>query len=298
MASNLLINGLDSYAHYGVYVTLDGYNGLVQWPALKEVEIEDYPDEDGIIADLAEPVLDTKEFTISFYGDYKSLLTALRAAVYHEFEFTDLGITRTLRLKSGDSLKVIGTQGVFSLTFCDDFPLEGYEYTAPIKTAVSGFKIDDTDLAAYGITLLYGTLDELNKLPTIKENAIILVSNLSGAIYDGDGGVYKNSKDVTIKCFYKGAVEDFLNDYYALLHDLIQPEERMFSWGTNNELCYYKNSQVNRFIISTTGQVWIEFDITMCFTNHAIDAIYLLTAEDGTLIETEDGVYLIELEIQ
>ena len=66
MKGKLIINGIDAYVRYGVFVEQYGYKALVQYPALKSVESNNWPEEDGIEADLSSPVLDTKSFNISF----------------------------------------------------------------------------------------------------------------------------------------------------------------------------------------------------------------------------------------
>ena len=54
--------------------------------------------------------------------------------------------------------------------------------------------------------------------------------------------------------------------YDALLHDLIQPEERLL---TVSELkqdfpCYYKSCQVTDFY--PNGKIWLAFTLTLTFT--------------------------------
>ena len=65
------MDGVDVYATYGAFVVQDGYKGLVQWPALKEPDSNDWAEEDGIEVDLSAPVLDAKEVRLemAFLGD-------------------------------------------------------------------------------------------------------------------------------------------------------------------------------------------------------------------------------------
>ena len=76
MSGKLYIDGYDVYKQYGVYVTDGGWNTLVAMPPLKDVEKNDWQDEDGIEADLSNPVLNTREVSITFghFGRFQPLL--------------------------------------------------------------------------------------------------------------------------------------------------------------------------------------------------------------------------------
>ena len=140
MTGKIIIDTIDIQASYGLYVA--DYMGLVEFPPLKEVEVVDWPDEDGIEADLSSPILDTREFQMRFGGSLKAnfgtLIALLSGGAYHTFVFEDLGITRVLRLVDNISYKGKKVMNNATLTFADDFPLDNYEYMAPNQSLVTG----------------------------------------------------------------------------------------------------------------------------------------------------------------
>lgn len=72
ITGRLYIDGDDAYKQYGVYVVKGGWNDLVAFPPLKTVPSNDWQEEDGIEADLSNPVLNTKEvqLKVAFSGTY------------------------------------------------------------------------------------------------------------------------------------------------------------------------------------------------------------------------------------
>lgn len=296
MSGRFYIDGVDAVSVYGVSLT--SYEGLIQFPPLKPIEFNDWPDENGIEPDLAEPALDAKEFSLAFSctGNIKLFISALKDGSYHTFNFTEIGLVKTLRLIAQSDYKNIRTLHAFSLTFSDDFPLEGYSYLPANLSGISdGFSIDGTDLSQYGLRVLRGTLNEINKEPEIKKNLAISTVGSQGLQYDGDN-IYHRQKNVSIKLFYNGGIDNFWRNYNALLYDLSQPGERVLLYGsTLTSRFYYQSCEVERFAILNNGNVWCSFSINVCFTMQDPKVIYLLTTEDDKCIETEDGNYLIEL---
>ena len=294
MTGRLFIDGLDAYTTYGVYIARSGYNSLSSTAALKPFDTNDWPDEDGIEPDLSEPALDSKELTVMFYGgDVEGLISVLMTGAYHEWNFAEIGIVKELRLVSNESYNDVKGLRVFSLRLADDFPLSGYEYSAPNKTGNTGYSIDDNDLGLYGITILDGSADEINKKAPVKKNLIVSLSKKAGVNYDGYAA-YRSSKDVSIKCLMRCSVADFWHNYNALLYDLIRPNTRIFRGENQIFGCYYNGLEVSEFIPTSTG-VWCEFDLKLVFTSKEIEVVPLLATENGYLIETEDGIYLIDM---
>ena len=294
MTGKLFIDGLDAYTTYGVFVGQGGYSGVISAPALKPFETNEWPDEDGIEPDLSEPALDSKEFTIQFFGgDVEGLIGALMTGAYHEWNFAEIGLIKELRLVSNESYNNINGLRSFSLRLSDDFPLQGYEYSAPNKSGNTGYSIDDNDLGLYGITILDGTSDEINKKAPVKKNLIVSLSKKAGVNYDGYAA-YRSSKDVTIKCLMRCSVADFWHNYNALVYDLIRPNTRIFRGENQLFDCYYNGLEVSEYVTTATG-VWCEFDLKLVFTSKEIEVVPLLATENGYMIETEDGIYLIDM---
>ncbi|MFA5849938.1 MAG: hypothetical protein WC833_08640 [Bacteroidales bacterium] len=294
MIGQLFIDGLDAYQQYGVFITLGGYDGLMSYPSLKPVDINNWPDEDGVEADLSDPKLDIKEFSISFstagrFSNVGGFIRKISDGAYHTFDFSEVGIIRSLRLVSNPDYSELSNLKIFSLQLADDFPLQDYVYAAPNKNEPSdGFVLDEVDMSIYGVRILDG-LEAISKTPAVKKNLLTNIDNENGATYDGQKVVFE-AKDVTLNCFYNGSLTDFWHNYNALLYDLVRPYERILAVSATGYQypCYYKSCAVKRFEL-IGEKVWCDFDINLVFTTVIIDETeYLLATEDGEFIVTED----------
>jgi hypothetical protein len=275
MTGDLFINDTDAYTTYGVYVADGGYSGVVQYPSLKSsFPYNDWPDEDGIEVDLSSPQLDTKTFKIDFHSASGAALfiEEIQSEPYHEFNFERLGIIRTLRLTSEQSLRSVRNAESFSLEFADDFPLKDYSYVAPVPTITqTGYEIDETSLSAYGVFVSEGTDDELKIIPPVKPNLSVNESIINGMIYDNSTVVFKQ-RDVKVKCHMRATTTTFWRNYNALLYDLTRPGTRLFSVDKLSKTfpCYYKSASVTSFHL-VRGEVWCDFTITLVFLGRGND---------------------------
>ena len=66
MKGQLLIDGIDIYAVYGVCTIKGSYDNLVAFPPMKELDKNDWPEEDGQEFDLSNPALNTSEVSLEF----------------------------------------------------------------------------------------------------------------------------------------------------------------------------------------------------------------------------------------
>lgn len=333
MTGDLYIDGIDVFAEYGVFITEGGYNGLVSAPKLKAIKYNDWAEEDGIEADLSNPVLDTKEFTVLFgcldNSKKEDFIHFITRVPYHDFEFKEIEAERKLRLISEQSKYTVATAQSFSLSFADDFPeksLAKYvdvwgtednriimsedEINAIIKdiTPVSNAKktegessiyqqyyLDGVPFSSYGISILDGSYDEVTKIPPVKKNLLLNYMNRSGAIYD-NSWVKFQAKDVALRCCLRAdSLNDFWNNYSSFISDLIQPNERKLYVGAANDTfsCFYKSCNTTIFTI-VQGKIWYEFVLTLTFTNFKPKKSYFVWGtEDDRIIMTEDEINAI-----
>lgn len=304
MSGQLYIDGFDAYSVYGVYITEGGYNELVAMPALKTVETNDWQEEDGIEADLSEPVLNTKDVSIKFavteaHGRYFSLIELLSDGSYHTFDVTYIGRVFRLRLVSVSVNSSVGDFALMTMKFADDYPLDGYTYKAPERTIPNddSYTLDGLPFSEYGVRLLRGTLSEITKTPNVKTNMLRNIKTLSGAIYDPKMVIYK-SKEVKLSCLMTAPdLETLWRNWDALLYDLTKPEERTLWVGVLEQdfYLYYKSCQVSKFCVD--GKIWLQFTLTVVFTHdfRINDDDTVLATEDGIVVFTQDGVYAIEM---
>lgn len=312
----LLIDGNDAYTTYRAVVVKGGHAGILRWPSLKDVETNDWHEYDGIEADLEAPVLDGREFDVDFYifGKGKSqwlidLIAALRDGSYHEMNFAVIGRTLKLRATSFKEPRLYSDGFGLTITFADDFPLNGYEYLEPSSqmTTYRDYLLDGVPFTDYGVRIIEGTLKSVINLPDVKPNLLRNISVVPGIIYDDpaddlvddpeaevDTTVRLSYKDVTLNCYLSASNSTELwRNYDALLYDLTRPGSRvLFSRNTMQQLgCYYQSCEVERYALGHDGSIGMIFSINLKIIGESdIEGItYLLAHEDERLITTEDG---------
>lgn len=272
MTGKLYIDNTDVYASYGVFITLGGYNELLAFNPLKNVESNDWSEEDGIEADLSQPALDTKNFSMSFalHGNNNigAFIAHLSDKSYHIFDFREIDREYKLRLVSQPNLSILQRLNIFTLQFANDFPIpENYIYTAPQSNIFpdTGYKIDSLDLSRYGTYVLNGSRSDVLKSPDVKKNLLRSFNNINGVVYD-DSAVFFQTKDVTLNCLMQAeTLSEFWQNYDALLYNLVRPEERILlvDYVGMEYPCYYKSCKVKNF--DTMGKIWFEFALTLVF---------------------------------
>lgn len=319
MKGKFYIDEKDAYLAYGLFVANNGYNGLIAFPGFKDLDENDWSEEDGIEVDLSSPVLNTREFSINFYCcDYfKALdfIALVSDGSFHTYNFIEAGCSRRLRLVSEPSKKIHRNIETFSLSFADDFPMEGYNYIKPIIDGgiplQEGYEIDGKLLSSYGVFVLDGSDTEITKMPSVKKNLLIDIPSKSGAIYDGKHVVFQK-KDVTLKCWTRCKnVAAMWQNLNAFVHDLISLTDKIDGAGYEYKdaerilyvesfgeeyPCYFNGLSASKFQLLSGSRVWLEFDLTLTFTSFRVNGVeYLLSSEAGELITTEDGEYYIDL---
>ncbi len=301
----LYIDGINAREEYGVIVRGNNYMSLMEMPPLKDVEYNDWQEEDGIEPDLSEPRLDTKVVTLQFamldnvigWGDF---LNDINDGAYHEFKFTVLG-NRTFRLRLLSNPNSEGMQdrfGFASLKFSDDFPLKGYQYQAPVSDidVNEDFDMDGKPLTYWGVRVLEGTLDNIKTAPVVKTNLLRNLETEEGAQYDPKNVTFK-AKEGKVYCFMRAnSMDELWRNYDAFLYDLTRPGNRtLYVEDTGEEYpCFYQSCEVTEF--SATGRVWFKFTLTLCFYSFRLGVTdIVLATEDKMVVITEDGEYMIDL---
>lgn len=283
----MTIDGINILSTYGCFLGQGAYGPLASAPALKPFETNDWPDEDGIEPDLSAPVLDSRELSLPFFGgNMDSLISLLSNGAYHTFIFPEIGLTKVLRMTGGESYDQIGGLRHFSLRFADDFPLDGYEYSAPNKSGITGYQIAGIDLGSYGIAVLDAR--QMHKAAPVKKNLVVSLSSKPGLDYDGQA-VYRSSMEVGIKCLMRCSVVDFWHNYNALLYDLTTPGIKIFKGEDKAFNCYYGGIDVDE-LVPTQGGVWCQFSLNLIFTMSELYIMKFLTSEAGQVLLTEDGL--------
>lgn len=303
MINNLYIDGENARSRFGVWITRGGYNGLLAFPALKEPEENDWPEEDGVEVDLSDPKLEAKEITISFLADTNTAATDLVAYLgqsgVHTLRIPSLKREWQLRLSDHPQNMVYPLATAFSLKFVEDVPARPMAEGIPapgVWLPESRYKLDGVPFSDYGVSIDVSR-SALLKAPAAKLNMNRTVSTEDGQIYDAEHLVFQK-KEATFKCHFKAAtVEAFWQCYDAFFGALIQPEERRLYVAEigKDYPCYYKSSSAFK-LLSLSGVVIVEFNLTLVFTVFRLyETDYFLATEAGDWIVTEDGEYFIDM---
>ncbi len=263
------IDGKDALATYGLRLGDGSLASLIQWAELKDVYANDWHEEDGIEADLTNPVLDTRKCTLSFVGNATTaqvdeFIALWSNGAYHVLT-TNVGFRYRLRLVSNDSLKWENGLCIAKLTFADDFPLDGYTYKSPSSTIASdrNYIVDFKPLTTYGVSVLAGINSELLQFPEVKENLVRSFENVPGVTYD-NAEVHFKAREIRIPCLMRAAsLNEFKTNYNALLYNLTQPGEHTFMATAflKRYTFHYVSQDVRRAYL--TGKLWVEFDIVI-----------------------------------
>lgn len=289
----LYIDGKDAYTEYGVLVEQYGYKALIQMPAFKKLESTEWGEYDGEEFDLTSPILDTKTFAIQFstteIDKLNNLLELLSNKSYHIFYFAELTKYYKLRLVGNPSRSSLRHLGKFSLNFADDFPpvvlndfikeedLDDYNpiltqqpYTvAPSGFRQNGYALDGIDFSLFGIYILDGTDESIEKAPNVRQNLTISSKAAPGIIYDDKNVMYK-AKDVGLKLLIHAPnIAEFWRRWYSFWAVLLKPESRtLYIDNPIDEFqCHYKSNSITKFDIRKNSKVWCEFTTTLTFTD-------------------------------
>jgi len=300
MTGKTYIDGVDIFTTYGVWITEGGYNGLVAFPPLKQPDANDWQEEDGTDVDLSATMLDTREFAVTFAATktprVKDFITLLANKAYHVFDLREIGQTYTLRMIAQPNRQLFNGAEYFTLTFADDYPLKDYTYAAPTPTMVTqtGYTLDGTPLANYGVWVLQGTESEIQKTPAVKKNLLRNLNSASGAFYDGEAVTFQ-AKEVTLNFSLVAAtLATFWQNYKALLYNLSKPGARqVYSAATGETFpCYYSNASVSKFG-PVGAKVYCDFSVTLIYTQYRNPGEYFVAATEGANpIITENDAFI------
>lgn len=269
MIGSFNINGIDSYSNFEVLLTERGYNSLVAYPSLKPVDFNDWPEEDGIEADLSNPVLDSKDVSLDLVSKDPYKLELFFAEIFsngvNQLEVLDEQFD--LRFTSHPTSKRITNVNVFSLNFKEDKPFSTYSYVGPTSgiDIDQGYSLDGANLNDYRIYVLEGTREELKEHHPNKENLTVSSKYISGIEYDS--GIFRQKqKTAKLKLLlHANSLEVFWRNYKAFLFDLKRANERTLTSPEGEFKFYYNSCQVQKFSYSNT--VWCQFDLSIVVVN-------------------------------
>lgn len=311
LTNRLLIDNVDAYTAYGLFVKYDGLKELLQWPQFKSSSVvtNDWHEEDGLEADLSNPVLGARKFSLAFHLSHpnnptlaQSFLAALADSVYHTIAFPRFGITLAgVRYVSNSAFDTNRGFDTLSVTFSQDTVdtpdvAVPQTYTAPQL----GYLIDDCDLGLFGCTVVKGTRASMWQYAGAKENQKSDSSTAAGIGYDSNDGVHLSSRDITLKLHMQSSAPLFMGNWNALWSLVLKVDTTR---GTSAALrvvegdgmvfqCYYKSNNVTKLLVSEDNGIWCDFTITFSVLAYTrgTDWFYLATQSEEQVTTEEQDV--------
>ena len=319
MGGKFLIDGNDAFVLYGVFVKQGGFNGVLSFPPFKKLDENEWAEEDGSEVDTSDAVLDKHTFDVAFHcTDYLKLMNFIALisdGSYHEYDFTEAGCRNTLRLTDNPNKKIYRNMESLTLSFSEDEPMKGYVYAAPVLDGgvpvQEGYEFDGVSTSKYGIFFVDGTMDEILKAPTVKQNQLVNIKGRKGIKYDGKEVFFKK-KEVSLKCWIRcNTPATMYRNLCALVYDLTKKTFRQDNDGYRYDdatrslyldsiveeyPCHYGGLNVTKYELLSGGRAWAEFDLKLVFTAFRVSGLEILLAtEADELVITEDGEYYIDL---
>lgn len=296
MKNELYIDGQGA-SNFGVHLQQYGLKQLVQMPAFKSIDTTDWAEEDGIEADLSNPVLNNRKIQLQFaIEDYfltQDFFDLLNDSSKHTYTFTPLQKSYDLRVVNCTTFSIGRNLGKFTITLNDDEPQIpiGQPYAlgaSEVKQRL--IEIDNIDFSQFGVFILKGTIDEIVKLGTMKTALTVNSKRVPGVIYDSGQAPRRKTRDIKLKLLIDAPnINVFWERWYALFATILAAGEHTLysSQAMMSCVCYYKSNTVSKFDVLTNGRVWCEFTLTLTVIKSET------TIPQDTLLATESGEIVI-----
>lgn len=295
MIGNLLIDGVDAYLEYGVFVVQDGHKEVFEYPLLKNNVLENnWHEYDGVeIDELEEREFSSRTLNIDF-----ACIDSNKVDLFFEM-LASGSATKTFlffntfsfnyRLVSNPKRKVCKNLEIFSLKFSEDYRTLYAETNQNDVVKESDLSINGKLFSDFSTYVLAGSYDDIQQNPEVKENLVI---EITGGQSYGTGETVFEKKDVKLNLLMiTNSFESFRKNYYALQNEFLK--KGLSTIGVNSLLsefdCYYKSCSVKK-IAPTNNGVWFEFSLTFTFTNFRNKVIDILVTEDGRYVTTEESI--------
>lgn len=292
LRNRFLIDNIDTYTEYGLFIKDGGLAALLAWPQFKNVKIYNWAEEDGIIADLRNMRLDGRNVSVQFHMEHsdapsmaRKLERMLTSVTYHAIRCLTLGKTYTMRYVSNGSFSMNDDFDTLAITFAEDMvskPVIGHTATLDFgdhtetftiavpessSTPASGYLLDGIEMSMFGMYVTHSTFDTFQKMPSAKEKMKRGVSIQSGYIYDGTGAEKVSYADVTLNIHVRtSSVTEFWQRWYAMFAILFANGSHTIEGGGRRCECYYKSMKPTRFYPLSDGGVWCDFSVTLAVT--------------------------------
>ena len=261
------IDGIDIRT-YGACLIDGSYESLLGMPPLKEVEKNDWYEYDGIEVDLSSVSLQKREVNLCFLVSGGSPDAFVRALYepdgIREFSFSDIALTVGLRVDTVNNVFISGDRlftKVKVKCYQDRFDVSGDVPMPPLVTGLNEFRIDDVELATYGVTVLTG-LKALEFPVPMKRGYTTMSKYSEGETYHGRAEARRKTRDVQFDLLMKyPTAEGFWERWRAFLHVLSSPGEHVI-FHNDREYKFHYVSCTCKAVNSVYG-LWAKMTLTV-----------------------------------
>ncbi len=279
-----------------------GLKDLFRYPGFKALETNDWFDEDAIEVDLSNPVLDGREVTLPFIFTTKDALNTFLTLMNdnegsHDFRFEGIWGVFTLFLVEETKREVVE-----ELTYCTfKFLQNGYNYYETVydlscnaTTSQDDFFMDAKKIGDFGVWVLEGSKAEVLKIDGNKPQYVEDNPEEQGKTYSFNNPYNTKSRVMNLKCHMGMSLNDFLNNFYALLHALIKTGSRECSMFGKTFSCYYKGINPSDLTIIDNDYIWFDFTLSLqtCLSTnstHSAKIININIISNGDLTYNTQG---------
>jgi hypothetical protein len=311
MNGKFLIDGLNSWDNFGMFVADDGYKDLLVYAPSKEVNISNFREVDGITAVFDKVYLKNKPVNINFaiigsVDKYKEFINVISNKAYHEFNFIDLGITEKLRFVAEKKMNHNEKFNLVTIEFSDDFPFKKLKsYSLPTSNIPkSNIEIGYYDeqlgenvfvnLSSYGIRSLNGLNNQVHKNSDAKKATSVQNREMTSVFYPNDD-IKFNGKDITLNLLMKAKNQSDFWAYYREFQRLLCYDgiKKIYIYDTDVLFWfYYLNSNVIKFS-NNGGRYWLVFSIMIRILDYVLPSDFILQEED-VVVDIGGGISYIK----
>lgn len=268
----MTIDNINIKTTYGIDIADNSLAGLLTYPKCKSFTTIDYPDENGLRADLSEPKLDAYNATIVFNifsgANLAGFITLLTSQVSHTLSVGSMFTTSGYVISYSQPTLIDG-RGTISVSFCinGDY-FDGFTYNAS-DIALSkrdvpdyNYKIDNKSFATYGIFPTGTTPCEILQPHDYKIPQIIKSNYISGHTIDTGATLYKKEKTVRLSLVGRFNANN-IYAYKAFLYDWMRAGVRTFTAEGKTMSCWYENSSISKVLVMEAQEIVITFTMNI-----------------------------------
>ncbi len=312
MRGSVIINDTD-IADFGAFILKGGDYDFLTLPERTEPPQNNWFEYDGLDVDLSEVFFKARTLSVSFHlsatdsFEYEFNVNSFYKLIsqgYIDLYSREFARTFRLRYLSCSDFKHRGglyragrKQGSFNISFSMDNPLQLFtrpEILEPVTTkqySASGILINDIDLARFGI-VVQECYSSIFTMPTVKAPLTRSFARRSGLLAYPSNKPTFEAKEIIVKCTMAAATrEEFYYNYEALFNNLRKEGALDFKTYLGQTQCYYSKMDGFRKNGIFANGVMVGFNLRLIQIDAGL-TLFVLGAEDGTALLTEDGEFI------